>query len=196
MVTVCESTDSELAVINGVGTACGIPIYTPQYFECAVSRQTDDFPVREFGLLCIQLAVRNDVVIRKDQFFRPLPSGRRRQRKEVRENAGSCTFENGCPDKSYRALFSECFVPVGDEMCWNLNLEQFVCEKKQAARSKMGKRFVLYKRGFGIHKHRRRRLLVLMRIYHKFLVWGVHHLQTVSPPWFPGNACTINLTSE
>ena len=147
MVTVCESTDSELAVINGVGTACGIPIYTPQYFECAVSRQTDDFPVREFGLLCIQLAVRNDVVIRKDQFFRPLPSGRRRQRKEVRENAGSCTFENGCPDKSYRALFSECFVPVGDEMCWNLNLEQFVCENRRCEYSQRGYR--LHGRLFG-----------------------------------------------
>ena len=109
---VVDASDCELSIVNGVGTAYGVPIYTRQYFECADLKQKEAFPERELALLCIELAVRKDSEIRKDQYLRSSRDGRQRNRVVVKENEDKCTFEKGCPNNRYMVLFSECFVSL------------------------------------------------------------------------------------
>ena len=67
-------------------------------------------------------------------------------------------------------------------MCLKLNLEQYLSVEKRKARRKKRKRFVLFRRGLAVHRDFRRRLFVLLRIYQKYMIWGVLNLPEVIPP--------------
>ena len=172
-----------VTIVNGVGIAHGVCIYDSDYFECAHLSANGAFPEREFARLCADLAERTDVHVRKDQCLRPSSTGRPRRRVLVWHNEGPCAFVAGCPDGAYLRLFSECFVSAQDERCCDFDLEHFLPEERRKARRIRGERYVLFRHGFGIRKHYRRRLLLLLRIYQKFITEGVLQLSEVAPPW-------------
>ena len=189
MQSVCDTNDGELSIVNGVGTAYGVPIYTSEYFDCAELKRDGPFPMTTFAELCIELATRKDSEIRKDQNLRPSRDGRQRRRAVVKDNEAPCLFVSGCPDPHYLLLFEQCFVSLRSTSCLKMNLDEYLPLAKRKERKKQCKRFVLFKRGFGVHRDFRHRLFILMSILRKWMVWGVLNVSKVSPPWMAVDGC-------
>eukprot|EP00483_Globobulimina_turgida_P010706 UN10727 len=112
--------------------------------------------------------------------LRQTTSGRQRRREITKEEEAESQFIKGVPDWRYIGLFIECFTQKAEEEL-DIDLRDYICKAKLKARKK--KKYVIYNIGYGIKKDMVFRLYTLMRIYCKFITWGLFNVETEIPPW-------------
>lgn len=79
-----------------------------------------------------------------------------------------CGFMQGCPDASYRRLFTACFISKNSSECVQLNLNERFC--------------LVSKDGYGVRKGFARRLFVLLNVFREYVTSAV--ISNTPPPWY------------
>eukprot|EP01084_Bolivina_argentea_P071265 129593_1 len=171
----------QLTIINNVGWAYGVPIYNDSYYDCADFKIGDEFDMHNFGLLCLDFAVKTDLKIMRD--LRQIRNGsgvRSRKREFIKWNAGEIGFFIAVSDATYRKLFAECFIfKKKKHLRLVIDLRDYCKPKKLAKRH--NNQFHMYKKH--IRKDMKYRLYLLMRLAAKHVTFGVVQKPAFNAPW-------------